>query len=99
MDPTDIDSSNEVSLLGTPKDYSDDMYRFFFEVGEYQNAARNIIRNLLSPEKSGSMVSLPYGYELELPIQCVPDLVKQLEKENIAIYQIVRITKVNKKWT
>ena len=89
----------ETSKLGTPKDYTEDMYRFYFEVGEYENAAKKIIHNFLGPERSQSMISLPYGYEIELPIQCVPDLIKQLVKENIAIYQVIRFAKTVNKWT
>lgn len=36
---------------------------------------------------------LPYGYECELAIQCVPDIVCELAKENIAVYQVIRYAK------
>lgn len=99
MKPTNASFPDETSKVGTPKDYTDDMYRFYFKVGEYESTAQNIIRNFLGPEKSQSMISLPYGYEFELPIQCVPDLVDRLVKENIAIYQVIRFARTSGEWT
>jgi hypothetical protein len=57
-----------------------------------------VITNFLGVEKSQGLVTIPYSYKLELSIQCVPDLVKQLVQKNIAIYQIVRFTKLNRAW-
>lgn len=98
MESIHVDKLSDTSEIGTPRDYSDDMYRFYFEVGEYQKAAGTIIQNFLGPQNTQSMISLPHGYEVELPIQCIPDLVKELVKGNIGIYQIVRYAKINKKW-
>jgi hypothetical protein len=84
--------------IGTPQDYTETLYRFYFEVGEHNDLAKNVITNFLGAEKSQSLVILPYGYELELPIQCVPDLVKQLVLKNIAVYQIVRFAKLKGTW-
>jgi hypothetical protein len=44
------------------------------------------------------MIVLAHGYETELPIQCVPDLVRLLSAENIAVYQVVRYAKTNGVW-
>jgi hypothetical protein len=37
-------------------------------------------------------------YEAELPIQCVPEIVKLLVAENIAVYQVVRYAKTTATW-
>ena len=74
------------------------LYRFYFEVGEYNNLARTVIADFLGPEKAKHIVTLTYGYEFDLPIQCVPEVARKLLKENIAIYQIVRFAKVKGCW-
>ncbi len=61
----------ETSEIGTPLDYTDDLYRFYFEVGENNGIAKNIIANFLGEAHSKSMITLQHGYEIELPIQCV----------------------------
>jgi hypothetical protein len=86
------------SLIGTPRDYSSDLYRVYFEVGEFKNSARKILREFLGGDASGSMTELAHGYEVELPIQCVPDILRQLVEANIAVYQIVRYEKINGAW-
>jgi hypothetical protein len=92
------DIPNDIAIIGTPKDYTESLYRFYFEVGEYNDLAKTIIADFLGTEKDSDLVSLPHGYELNLPIQCVPDLVRKLLEGNIAIYQIVRFAKVNGTW-
>jgi hypothetical protein len=41
---------------------------------------------------------LPYGYEAELPIQCLPDVLRTLSVHNIAVYQVVRNAKTVHQW-
>ena len=89
----------ETQEIGTPKDYTNDLYRFYFEVGEYEEKAKTIIREFLGPEKSKSLITLPHGYIVELPIQCVPDLIILLANENIGIYQVNRFAKLDRSWT
>lgn len=79
---------------GTPKDYSEDLYKFYFEVGEYQGVALGIFESFVGQVQSGYISPVEFGYELAIPIQSVPDLVRSLCEENIAIYQIVRIEKI-----
>lgn len=57
-----------------------------------------IIADFVGPHKAASMIVLAHGYETELPIQCVPDLVRLLSAENIAVYQVVRYAKTNGVW-
>ena len=92
-------SSPEASLRGTPRDYSSEMYRIYFEVGEYEELAKKIIEDYLGPERSKTLITLPYGYECELAIQCVPDIVALLAKSNIGVYQVVRYAKTSDVWT
>ncbi|AQP98926.1 hypothetical protein H5154_17690 [Pseudoalteromonas sp. SR44-5] len=82
----------------TPKDYSEDMYKFYFEVGEWKGEALTIISSFLGHYHSKNITKLEFGYELIMPIQCVPDLVSLLIEKNIAIYQIVRGEKTQETW-
>ena len=81
------------STYGTPLDYSSHVYRVYFEVSEHQGMARKVIEAYLGPERSENLTLLPYGYECEVAIQCVPDIVRELAKQNIAVYQVVRYAK------
>lgn len=84
--------------IGTPKDYSEDMYKFYFEIGEWKDEALKIISSFLGQKHSKNITKLEFGYELIMPIQCVPDLVSLLSDKNIAIYQIVRGGKTQDIW-
>ena len=98
MKSTDATPPYETLEIGTPKDYTDDVYRFYFEIGMSGENALNIIRKFLGPEKSKQILLLPHGYEIELPIQCVPDLIQELVQEGIGIYQVVRYAKTENVW-
>ena len=98
MKSTDADPPYETLEIGTPKDYSSDMYRYYFEVGENEGSAQTIIQEYLGPDKSKFLNSLPHGYEIDLAIQCVPDLVSLFDKGGIGIYQVVRVAKLNQEW-
>lgn len=87
----------ETLKIGTPKDYTTDVYKFYFELGEYQDHALKVLVDFLG-DKNNTINKLTHGYEVELPIQCVPDIVSALSKKNIAIYQIVRYAKTNNVW-
>ena len=95
---TDAVPPYESSDIGTPKDYSSDVYRVYFEVSDPHGAAGKIIADFVGPHRAASMIVLAHGYETELPIQCVPDLVRMLSAENIAVYQVVRYAKTNGVW-
>lgn len=86
------------SPIGTPRDYTSGLYRVYFEVGEFKNSANKILKEFLGPDACGSITELTHGYEVELPIQCVPDIVRELVQANIAVYQVVRFAKINGTW-
>jgi len=89
----------ESSVSGSPRDYSSDLYRVYFEVGEHEGIARGVITDYLGPLRSQDLVTLAHGYECNLPIQAVPDVVRALSRENIGVYQVVRICRVAGLWT
>ncbi|PKH87743.1 hypothetical protein [Colwellia sp. Bg11-28] len=84
--------------IGTPRDYSEDMYKVYFELGEWEGRALDILSSFVGEYHSKQILHLEFGYEVAMPIQCIPDVVKLLSKNNIAIYQIVRGGKIEEAW-
>ncbi|HFD4244742.1 hypothetical protein ACEV75_10820 [Vibrio parahaemolyticus] len=97
-EPLKIKSRAQKMKSGTPKDYSEDMYKFYFEVGEWEGDALAVIESFLGHSRSKNIIHVEFGYELAMPIQCVPDLVTLLNEKNIAIYQVVRGEKMDESW-
>jgi hypothetical protein len=86
------------SFSGTPRDYSEDLHRVYFEVGEHNGIAGRVIADYLGPLRLQSLVTLAHGYECDLPVQAVSDIVRALCRENIGVYQVVRIARVEGRW-
>ena len=83
----------------TPADYSDALYRVYFEVGEWQQVALGAISAFLLERSRDqpafhfdpvSVQRLDHGYALELPMQLIPEVVRALAERNVAVYQVVR---------
>ena len=98
MKPSENMPSFDTSMRGVSLDHSIEMYRVYLEVAAYQGMARNVIEEYVGPERSKDLTELPFGYECELSIQCVPDIVRALAKQNIGVYQVVRYAKTNNMW-
>jgi hypothetical protein len=92
------DPPSETAEIGTPLDYGADAYRVYFEVRDPTGMARQIIDDFLGGERAKQVLVLAHGYEMELPIQCVPEIVRLLAAANIAVYQVVRYAKTNAVW-
>lgn len=84
--------------IGSPRDYSESLYRFYFEIRDVEGTAEKILREFLGDLHEKHQQKLTHGFELNLPIQCVPDLVRLLTQHNVAIYQIVRYARVGGSW-
>jgi len=41
---------------------------------------------------------LPHGYIVEIALHSIPEIVKRLVDENIAVYQVNRYAKVDGRW-
>ncbi|WP_022943107.1 hypothetical protein [Psychromonas hadalis] len=83
---------------GMLRDYSEDMYKIYFEIGEYQEVGLGVLTAFVGDLHSKHILHLEFGYEVTMPIQCIPEAVRLLNQENIAIYQIVRGEKTKEKW-
>ena len=86
------------TTLGTPLDYSETVYRFYLEVADCRPATRRLIERFLPRHHAARILDLDYGFELEMPIQSAPDLVRLLSNNNIAVYQLVRLAKTKGRW-
>ena len=88
----------KTSKLGTPKDYTDDLYLVYFEVAEHEGKAKRILEDFLGENRKGIIQTHAHGYLVEIAMQCIPEIVRSLANKNIAVYQVIRITKLNDRW-
>jgi hypothetical protein len=84
--------------IGTPLDYTEDLYRFYVEMRDVDGTAERLLRDFLGDRHAANLQRLTHGFELVMPLQCAPDLVRLLARENVAIYQVVRYAKVGGDW-
>ena len=98
MKSNDAEPAYETLEIGTPLDYTSDIYKVYFEVIDNDNVVLQILSEFLGSDRKKTIVRLPHGYEIELPIQCVPDVVRLISLQNIAIYQVVRYAKMSSTW-
>ena len=89
---------SEGSVIGTPLDYSEDLYEFFLETVDVDGTAERVLRSFLGPRHAKRLHRLAHGFEFAAPIQCAPDLIRLLTQENIAVYQLVRQAKAEGTW-
>lgn len=99
MTTSEAESAISTSEIGTPLDYTSDVYQVYFELSDAQGIARHIIADFLGESRASGIASLAHGYVVSLPIQCVPDVVRRLSAQNIAIYQVVRYAKTTACWS
>lgn len=83
---------------GTPRDYSENMYRFYLELADCSPATRRMIEEFLPRNHASRIVDLAHGFELEMPIQCAPDLVRHLTTQRVGVYQLVRLAQTEGRW-
>lgn len=98
MKSTDATPPFETTEIGTPLDYTEDLYRFYLEVRDMDGKVESLLRDFLGTTQAEQLQRLAHGFELTLPIQCAPDIVRLLILENVAVYQIVRYAKVAGSW-
>lgn len=97
MDTTETEQPHG-SEMGSPRDYSERMYRFYLELADCCGKVRQMIEEFLPKQYAAKILKHDYGFELEMPIQCAPDLVRLLSSHNIAIYQLVRLSRSKNQW-
>lgn len=75
----------------TPLDYSDNRIWVYFELGGKKLLTSDYMLKKIDFITKGQIVEVEQGFNLFICNQHIPEVVKILEKENRAIYQIVRI--------
>ena len=85
-------------MIGTPLDYSEELYRFYLETVDVDGTAERVLTSFLGPRNAKRLHRLAHGFEFAAPIQCAPDLIRLLTQENIAVYQLVRQAKAEGTW-
>jgi hypothetical protein len=98
MKPDDGSESPGTSVIGTPLDYTEHLYQFYLEVPHFDGTAERLIREFLGERHAARLRRLTHGFELVMPIQCAPDLVRRLAGANIAVYQLVRVARADGEW-
>jgi len=89
MENNDYDSF--LKNVASPLDYSESSYLVYIEVPIPGDAISKIIA------KHGKIVSeLEFGYLCEVHMQGIPEIARSLSLKNHAIYQMVRLVKLNK---
>ena len=74
------------------------MSSYYFEMVEKNDVALNILAKYMGEVKAQKIIRLAHSYELELTIQCIPDVVLLFCINNIAVYQVVRCAKTGDTW-
>ena len=98
MQHDDSGASYATSEIGTPRDYTEDLYHFYLEVPHFDGTAERLIREFLGERHAAHLRRLTHGFEMVMPLQCAPDLVRRLAGANIAVYQLVRFAKTAGSW-
>jgi len=71
---------------------------FILEVRDIDGSVERLLRDFLGTAQAAQLQRLTHGFELTIPIQCAPDIVRLLTRENVAVYQIARYAKVEGSW-
>lgn len=98
MKSDEAEPAYETLEIRTQLDYTGDIYKVYLEVKDYDGFVFNLLREFLGEKYASGIVRLAHGYEVELSIQCVPEVVKLINSKNIAIYQVVRYAKTSETW-
>ena len=89
---------------GTRSDYSDTLYRVYVEIADHEDFGRRLIERFVRTRgrdipglqfEADGLQRIADGYELHLPIQLVPELVRELGREHVAVHQVVRLGPVD----
>ena len=72
-------------VKGTPFDYSDDKVIVYFEIVDKQSV-RRIMEDISFID---NIKDLEHGFEVKIAIQQIPEVIRCLAEENIAIYAVI----------
>lgn len=93
-------SAGMASAVGTPADYSDALCRVYVEAGESDFIALDAITAFLVERSADhpafhfvpeALRARDHGYELDLPMQSIPEGVRALAAAKVAVCQVRRL--------
>ncbi|MCA9486208.1 hypothetical protein H6501_01075 [Candidatus Woesearchaeota archaeon] len=79
------------NVENTPLDYSDKRRWVYFELGGKKFLTAKYVLEKIDFISQEDIVEVEYGFKFFICNQHIPEVVKILEKENHAIYQIIRM--------
>jgi hypothetical protein len=98
MKPDDVSALSGTSVIATPLDYNEHLYQFYLEARDVDGSSERLIREWLGERHAARVRRLTHGFELVMPLQCAPDLVRHLAGANIGFYQLVRVARIAGEW-
>lgn len=72
-------------VKGTPFDYSDDKIKVYFKVASMKKT-KEIFESI---DFIDEIEEVDHGFELNIAIQQIPEVIRNLSLENIAIYGVI----------
>ena len=94
---------HDTHTAGTPMDRTDALYRVYLEIGDHARFGRGVIETFLSARRHDipAMASTalviedrPHGHVVTVPVQLVPEIVRELGRHDVAVYQVVQLGRV-----
>lgn len=70
---------------GTPFDYSEDTVPVYFEIADKQST-KEIMEDMCFID---NIKDLQYGFEVKIARQQIPEVIRSLSENNIAIYAVI----------
>jgi hypothetical protein len=81
-----------IKSIASPLDYSEGLYLVYIELYQTNDELREII------SEHGTIINeLEFGYLCEVHMQGIPEIARSLSLKNHAVYQIVRLVRLNKR--
>ena len=79
----------------SPSDYTNSIYLFYIELAKITELEDQLVdKNLDHSEHKGIISKTPNSYLLHASIQDIPNIVRDFLLNNLAVYQIVRLSKI-----
>lgn len=72
-------------IEGLPLNYSDDKISVYLEVADKQTT-KKFLKNL---DFISKIKELTYGFEIQIAIQQIPEVIHYLSRKNMAIYAVI----------
>ncbi len=94
-DQDSIDYQQLFETSNSPSDYTNSIYLFYIELAEITELTEYLVVKHLEHSDHKQIINrTPISYLLYASIQDIPNIVRDFGINNIAVYQIVRLSKI-----